>query len=389
MAILALVLSGCSSERQVLNKERARSTKSGAVSLVALARENPDWLLVANTDQAILRYRSILAMPALVQAQPGAPNSANGLLPAVPLEALPSVPNGQAAQELHLNRMAERQIARLTASLELAENERLDAERKLAQAQAERDYLSGRAQISDRFLTVERAIVNGDSDRMLNLMIQVKAMRMNAAGPRSAPDDYWGKIADAKEKELTGLRTGTAKQLALAQAASDAELASLQARLNAQAAAQVAAVEATIDRENDAVVQGQKSRLQKQRVQILAMTRALQTQVSESVAALKSTRTGRGEPETEGSGNWSGAVSATDRSVAASLPAWRNRLVATVAALQKQRDRQAALVTEETRRAVLQTAQVSRLRITNWVGEGADLTPIVLQSLRKERWGKA
>ncbi|HEX5324360.1 MAG TPA: hypothetical protein VFW40_11275 [Capsulimonadaceae bacterium] len=387
MLAFALAVSGCSSRAQHAGVGPGRPLKSGGVSLVALARQNPDWLLVARTDQAIQRYQGMLATHAFVSAQSGETiSNASSLLPAVSDKALPGLSETQNAQELHLDQLADREIVRLQASLETAENERLAAEKKLAQAQAQEEFITGRKQVADRFLDLERAIISGDSDRIVNLIVQIKALRVNATLPATAPDDYWEKLATQKESELAGLNAGTAKQLSLARAASDAEVASLQARLNKQTADHLAEMEASIDRQNTAAVQAQKSRLRKQRAQILTMTRSLQAEVASSVASLGSSKP---SADTQMGASQLAAMSETNLFVAASLPAWRLRLVSAIGALEKQRARQAALVTEETRRAVLQVAQNNRLRITGWRGEGVDLTAVMLQSLRKERWGQS
>src|SRR5579883_2570572 len=208
---LAWALTGCSTKTKPgLSGSRSPGQRAGSVSLAALSQQNPDWLLVANTDQAIRRYQAMLQTPALVNSQASAVSATSSdLLPPVPKEMLPRDTETQSAQEVHLNSLADREIKRLEESLRTAEDERLAAEKKLADAQAQDEYYAGRKQIDDRFLAVERAIIGGDSGRVVNVIVQIKALRVNARVPQTAPDDYWTKQADAKEAELASLKLAT------------------------------------------------------------------------------------------------------------------------------------------------------------------------------------
>lgn len=379
-------LAGCSAGVQPARIAGKRKPIPGVVSLNTLAQANPDWRLVKETDSAIARYQGLLAMPALSQA--GSAAAPQVSLPPVPKNVLPASTGRQGAQEVHLERLGQAEIARLSQSLDQAESERLAAEQKIAANRAEQSFISSRGQALERLLAVQRAILAGNEAEVINLVLQIAAANENAKWPATAPDDYWGKIAAQKEAQLASLNDTRTRQLDLAQAASDAELRSLQASLNDQAAADVAKVRAEIDRENEAVTQNQEERLARQRSWILAMTTALEKEEVESVASLESSIPASAG---EAAGPEEAATRSTEGIVARSLPGWRTRLVETITGLQRQRDRQAALVTEETRRAVARVAQQSALRITGWQseGKGRDLTPLVLSRLRQERWGGA
>lgn len=382
LAALGLALPGCSAAIRHAPRAGARKPAAGVVSLDTLARANPDWQLVEDTDTAIGRYRDLLASPALSQAGSVEPQVS---LPPVPRNVLPVQSISQGPQEIHLERLGRAEIARLSGSLDQAESERLAADRKIAQNQAEQSFISQKAGMLERLLAVQRAILAGNEAQVINLIVQIEAVREDAMWPETAPDDYWGKIAAQKEAELADLRTTHTRQLDLAQSASDAELRSLQMSLNDQAAEDVARVRADIDRGNAAVIRGQEARLARQRTQILAMTNALQAQEIKSIASLESARPSTSE-QTAGAEE---AMQSTEAIVARSLPGWRARLAQAIAGLQRQRDRQAALVTEETRRAVLRFAKQNRLSIVGWqaTGPGRNLTPLVLAKLRQTQWG--
>jgi hypothetical protein len=382
---IAALLAGCSSGTHRAQVARSRKPTSGEVSLSALAHANPDWQLVGDTDRAIGRYRSLLGLPALTQAELG---GAQVSLPPVPTNALPAKPVSQGGQELRLERLGQVEIARLSQSLNEAEAERIAAEQKIADNREEQSLISSRIEILERLLAVQRAILAGNEAEVINLIIQIRAVREDAKWSATAPDDEWNKIAAQKEAQLASLNGARTRQLDLAQVASDAELRSLEASLDEQSAADVARVRAEIDRENETVTRDQELRLARQREQILAMTRSLQEQETQSISALKSPRPAASG---EGAAAEAAAIRSTEAIVARSLPGWRARLMQTIALLTKQRDRQAALVAEETRREALEVAQKSNLRITGWssAGGGRDLTGVVLDRLRRVQWGEA
>lgn len=377
-----LVFAGCAGRTGGRTPFFHKKPTPGSVSLAALAQANPDWLLVRQTDNAIARYKSMLALPALAPAVPTVQ------LPPVPRAALPAQITTTTAQQVHIDRLGSSEIARLTASLQTAESERLSAQQKLADIRADQQLVSGRAQILARLLAVQRAILVGNEGEVVNLVIQIDALNDDAKRPATAPDDTWQKLAAAKEAELANLKASRAHQLDLAQAASDAELNALQAALRDQEAAEVAKTKAEIDRENAAEVLDQENRLNRQKAQIVAMTVSLQKEFEASIVSLAQAKPEAGIP-LHGQAEAEEAASA-ETVVGQSLPAWRARLGNTIDELQRQRDRQAALVVEETRRAALGAARRDNLRITAWkqTGHGRDLTPVVLSELRRERWGE-
>lgn len=380
MVMLAAgLLGGCSPRQPAATGNGVKTAPLLAdVDLDYLATQNPDWRMVAQTDKALMVYRSALASGMPVEHLPAMTD-----VYAQPLSALTVGPADNAVVDQMDSRLAQASAQRseaLKARLAASDNQALSQETEQVETDEKSRIAARRRDILNQGATTVSQIASGDWSKRLVLNIQIDALQRDRTSGTARPEIWAAKIK-AAEDQLDALNAGQAQQMASSATQSGALVDRASAQEKATSQTQI---------EQFKTAQAASTALKlKNHADLLALRRreVIESAASfdgEMVQALEDAR--RAAPAV--SLQTLGATGEAANVNPASQADWKARLQQTIDYLTAQRQRQVTLVREETRRAALGIARRDNFVIVDWQPSKGrhDLTPHVLAKLRGEGW---
>ncbi len=274
--MVVLAAGGCGSNTVTLFVKQ----KPVKISLLQLAQMTPEWDAVRQLDQT----NELVAAPvSSVDTAFAAPGVAISAGPSAIVASGSSVRARDEAARLQVD--ADRAVESVRARIETNQARLI----KIAQEQGDRRIAEGVAQarrqaIQDYLAKVPQLMTEGAAQRT-NLRVQAGALKVDAdpKNARTAPDDYWGHLLAAREAALASLGQPETEAEIRARDEIAQAVAATKAKLEAATSAEIADYKQTLDTRKKAVIERQVDALQKESVELLAISNELDQELRQPV----------------------------------------------------------------------------------------------------------
>ncbi len=375
-ATVSVGLTGCSAFKPSSPTTAKKPLVPGVVDLAGLTARNPDYLLVRQTDNALKVYSSALASGTMSGSLPVI--DADEVFTAQTLQVSDTPGYSEADLKGRLESSGAKRLDALKGRLDRSNQLAHDEAQKAADVSESAQFETSRDELLQSRYNALLAMLSENSEHRLNLNVQIGALTKDRdpVNPPTAPDDYWAKLLTDKKKELVALDSSRQEKLNAADLALDAEIAVLRQSIHDEKAAAVALNDKKLKQRSAARISDYQRLLSERQASIISAARDFDREMAGELVIDAATPLA------------TGAVHGAPVVNLATEAAWRGRVQATMATLIAQRSRQVVLVTEETRRAVLDVAKRQNLSIVSWKTSTGrqDLTLRVLADLRRHGW---
>jgi len=374
--VAGLLTAGClgGSSTPVSHKPELPKVR-GTVDLDRLVESNPAYTLIRQADAELAARRTQLDADA---SSVRVPNIKSGLLlEAEQLRAGSAVGYSEADLKRRLDESAANSLKVLT--------ERLEKSKRLAQSEAVADavadgesrFNTGRDKIESEYQNVW-LISPDDPYRRINLKLAIGALLANirAANANAAASRQWESMVAKDRADLAQLDVAVVQKVQAAKDEQNKRVEQLRLTVHQETASRISRNEVALNKRMAVQLSDYTALLSERREAILETANQFDRQM---VSALES---GAEKPAVSETGVGSRLI---DPAVCSQ---WQARLSATKEHLAGQRQRQLALLREETLRTVLEVAKRKNLLIVGWRSTPTreDLTIVVLKDLHRQGW---